>query len=373
METPVELLTTLERPTRRALKMVVSELHSALDNVAMWRSAPFQYAERVCMCFNRAGLIEAAMRRPHHAVALCEAQLVWIGQLADRTRSRTVLLFALQAWLNLARLDRILHRSAADRLELFLAACRSEPVRLGPVVIQRSDWTGLAEKSPGLFRFLYGAWLNETLLGALREGQHDRVRATTERVIADRLLDGFQAVLAEAELMMRRCHATRGGGALQLPDAMSSVHRDIIALRSAEADIASDKVRSAGQAASTLAELARRTLASENDDTRLAILQHVVAALSVVDPESAGAMAVLGCERASAMGDEVSLAWFATVCAENDGCAVWKRKLKQLRDTSWYPACGTIGNVAAVEGITRLSQRLIGMVHHDLPLGQDVA
>ncbi len=338
----MELLTALERPTRKPLPLVLSDLHRDLDWALATRSDPVAFGDAVSRCFNRAALVECVFGRAHAAADLCLAQLSWVDGLARRTGQPELLLNALQAWINLARLDRVLRRpeAARSRLDLLLGHELALPIALRHVRIDGPDWQAMNKKLPQLSGFLQTVWLSETLLSLLSQGCYDRVTELRKAYFDQQTHVHLQKIAAEAELLAI-CRTQRDGGGVTLDMAhpLSDWDLDVLTLRAIELRLAQDRTATALWATPALGTMLDRVLSGPPEDRQLALAQHLIEVLVEFEPQSAAIHGARAFDHAVKLDDEVFCARFADICLQHGTePEVWQDRCATLRDRSWYAA-----------------------------------
>jgi hypothetical protein len=112
-----DLLVPHDRPIRPPLPEWAQSVNAMFQQASALAGSDLQAAgQGMSRSFNEAALIEVYFGRPDHAAALCRASIDWFAGAAARSGDLSLIRFALQAFVNLGRLDRI-----AGRWELALS------------------------------------------------------------------------------------------------------------------------------------------------------------------------------------------------------------------------------------------------------------
>jgi hypothetical protein len=167
-----DFLIDYDRPIRPALDRWAIDLRGNLNNLSAAPQLTADKREAVPAYMNLAALVVAHVGDLQTAERLSELQLSWLARLASTSGDISILVNALQPWINLGRL-RALQRDAEGARPHFLLAeylRDRRPVQLGPCYLPASAWQLVLTTGPDTPQVLWTVYALEQLKAYLRAG-----------------------------------------------------------------------------------------------------------------------------------------------------------------------------------------------------------
>jgi hypothetical protein len=370
---PIELITALQRPVRIPLQSWVADAEGKLDNMEI--NARLRVAENyedLAKIYNQAALMVAFSGDASTARDVCRAQICLIQILTCGSNKAPFLSCAIQAWINLARLDRIsgAYEAAAAKLNLLRDAMVLKPTSLADMSIDVQDWSALRQLRPKLDLFLHVVWYSETFSLLLRGHQFREVICLSTRNYGSIADDRLLSVFVEAALIAF-CNFGEGTGdfrsridGLSIPD----LHRLIIRLRIAQYDARWGESRFDAEAVDDLVRQVRALMACGAIGVGFLALTRALLDLLIKAGEKEAALdiAETAYRFSTALGDEVFRIQFASFIGFHRADVIWRDLCRELMGNTWYVGICEVGRYGGQlatgrSALDTLAHRLIGL------------
>jgi hypothetical protein len=191
------------------------------------------------ICFNQLGLIECYIGRLERATTSCYAHLEWVSQVVAEQELLAVSQQALDAWINLGRLDVIngAYNEALAKFALLQKAKRGEELTVGALTISDKHWQAIVQARPDFYEFIENVFITDSVKALLKSKDYEAVLsfAISNMTGVGPLLHDF---LTESQLIAL-CRLGQSEAALELAQQYSLrgsfLHRLIFQLHRAEA------------------------------------------------------------------------------------------------------------------------------------------